>query len=355
MERKLLEEPLVEYMRIYKDMRVERFFSSNLGVCSVKGVTGYELYRSIYRFYGADITRCLISGPLYFDIDGDLRTRKVYKELKRCVRRILDWFNEWGLEKREMEIYFSGSKGFHVVIPEKVLGISPCENLNVVNRKIALFLKNNLGIDYLDTGIYDRRRVLRLSGSINFRSGLYKIPLSFEAFDKISLKELREKASEPPLANECYQMSYGLNPKAADAFRRCCAWAEELEEEKKEGAKDRNMSLENKSAAFLPCVRAALEGGSEKGRRNTTAFLIASSLIQRKMGREEIKKLILDWDSRLKEPMGADEAEKVVANAFLNAAKGKNGYGCGVFRSQGLCVKDCNFKALNVTGEEKNR
>ena len=353
----------VEFMRVEKNNRLMRYFSHNLeedAWCSEKGC---ELYGSVYTFYGSDINSCLISGPLFFDLDCELKTRAVYKELKRSVRTLVNWFKEWGLEEREIEIYFSGSKGFHVIIPEKVLGIVPSEDLSSVNRALALYLKSELGISFLDTGVYDRRRVLRLPGSVNFKTGLYKIPLSYEAFNKVSLKELKEAAAAQPVKENYTRSSYGVNKKAAEKFLACAKWARHPEAEKESSERkktaqnflNRNQSeLREPIHIILPCIKAVLQSDCMEGKRNRTAFLVASSLIQAKMPKDSVKELILEWNRRLSNPMHETEAENVVDKAFLNDRKGKNHYGCGVFKSEGLCTGNCNFLIRNLSGKGKN-
>ena len=122
----------VEYMRVGQDKRVMRYLSPDYSDDPWCSESNSELYRSVYKFYGSSLESCPISGPLFFDLDGDLRTRRNYKELKRSVRAVINWFKQWELTEQEIEIYFSGSKGFHVVIPEKVLDIKPSVDLNKI-------------------------------------------------------------------------------------------------------------------------------------------------------------------------------------------------------------------------------
>ena len=228
-----------------------------------------------------------------------------------------------------------------------------------------MFLKTEIGVEHLDTGIYDRRRVLRLPGSVNFKTGLYKIPLPFDVFDAVSLKNLRQAASVRPLKSSITRMVYAVNKKAAERFLDCTRWARKLQADKydttnlsgKAAADCQTINLsdnEKNTKEFLPCIKNALYGDCEEGRRNSTAFLIASSLIQRKMGREEIKRLIFAWNKRLSSPLDEAEVEKVICNAFSNTQKGKNYYGCGVFRDNGLCIDNCNILARKMSRKGKN-
>ena len=378
MDGKSYDTAFVEYMWVGQDKRVMRYLSPDYSDDPWCSKTGGELYRSVYKFYGSNIESCLISGPLYFDLDGDLRTRRVYKELKRSVRAVINWFKQWGLTEQEIEIYFSGSKGFHVIIPEKVLDIKPSADLNRINKAIAMFLKTEIGVEHLDTGIYDRRRVLRLPGSVNFKTGLYKMPLPFDVFDAISLKTLKEAAAVRPLKSSITRMVYAVNKKAAERFLDCTHWARNLQAYKakainlsdvdnceavtinlsgkaESGCLTMNLSDKDKKIKeFLPCIKKALCSNCEEGKRNSTAFLIASSLIQRKMGIEEIKRLIFAWNERLSSLLDEAEIEKVVSNALLNTQKGKNYYGCGVFRDNGLCIGSCNILTRKLSGKGNN-
>ena len=366
MDIKPLDAVFVEYMKVESGGRLKRYLSRDFSDDTWCSESGIELYRSVYKFYGLNLDSCPICGPLFFDLDGDLRTRKVFKALKQSVRAVVNWFKEWGLHEQEIEIYFSGSKGFHVIIPEQVLDIKPSGDLNRINKTIAVFLKNELGIGYLDTGIYDRRRVLRLPGSVNFKTGLYKLPLPFEVFDGISLKVLKEAAVMQPLKSSVTRRIYAVNQKAAEKFIDCARWARNLQAEKEssKGFDTMNLSVnaekaltmnlsgrEDEVRRFLPCIEKALGSDCIEGRRNKTAFLIASSLIQRKMESGKIKELIFRWNRNLSEPMDDKEAENVVIKALLNSEKGKNYYGCGIFQDEGLCVGNCNFRTMNLSGK----
>ena len=72
------------------------------------------------------------------------------------------------------------------------------------------------------------------------------------------------------------------------------------------------------------------------------------------MGIEEIKRLIFAWNERLSSPLDEAEVEKVVGNALLNTQKGKNYYGCGVFRDNGLCIGSCNILTRKLSGKGNN-
>ena len=96
-----------------------------LGNCS-----NTDIYRCVYAYEDKDkINDCRLYGPLYFDLDGDMDNN--FDGLKAEVFRITGFLErEIGLGKNEIELYFSGAKGFHIVVPPDVLGIEPSTNLN---------------------------------------------------------------------------------------------------------------------------------------------------------------------------------------------------------------------------------
>lgn len=303
-----------------------------------------EEYQSVYRFANEDLEKSKIKGPLFFDLDTDLSTRKQYHELKRQVRKLYNCFAEWKIKPSEIELYFSGFKGFHFIVPAEVLKIGYSEDLNSVNKFLAETLKNTYGVSLLDTGIYDKRRLLRVPGSINYKSKLYKIPLSFDEFDKISLKQLKELAKTQPKKRET--VKYSVNQNATEAFRnyvRKFRSKQKRDTKKKECAPKTLSSEQN----LLPCIEYALRNDCPVGKRDKTAFLIASFFLQRKTDIATIKEALSQWNKKLTEPLHHMKLYHIVNDAVKNDAKNKNHYGCGVFQSEGLCLESCSLKQSN--------
>jgi hypothetical protein len=96
--------------------------------------------------------------------------------------RIIHFFMErFGMTEDEIRVYFSGSKGFHVLVNPVVLDIQPDRNLHRVFKFIAVYLESQLGLRSLDTGsIYGHGRQLRMINSIHHKSGQFKIELFHE-------------------------------------------------------------------------------------------------------------------------------------------------------------------------------
>lgn len=333
----------VEKFRIREDGTVERKTIGRLKHGAWARSEYIEEFLSVYEFESREVSESRIRGPLYFDLDTNLSTRKQYKELKHQVRRLYHCFAKWKIEKNEIELYFSGAKGFHLLVPAEVLGIDYGEDWNLINKAIAESLKENYGVTLLDTSIYDKRRLLRMPGSINFKSRLYKISLCFDEFDKISLKQLREQAKAKPTKPK--DVMYVLNIEASQAFNDFIKdfRIEQKNEEKKESAP---LTFSSDSP-LLPCIEKALKTNCPEGYRNKTAFLLASSLLQRKCSIQDIEEKLGTWNRNNDVPLSSAELQVIINNAVSNDNKDKNHYGCKVFQDEGLCIANCSLNRDN--------
>lgn len=97
-----------------------------------------------------------------------------------------------------MQIYFSGAKGFHLMLDTRVFGkILPSKNLPLVfdslRRHLALEIPEPFR-DTVDLAIKDRMRPLRLPNTIHEKSKLYKISVSLDELRRLSPAEIREVA-----------------------------------------------------------------------------------------------------------------------------------------------------------------
>jgi hypothetical protein len=143
-----------------------------------------DIFRSIYLFDNKNIRNAVLQGPFMFDLDG--------KEAIIDTRSAIGFLTDKGCPKETIRLYFSGAKGFHLEIPFAALKIEPDTKLNKYFEIIAKEIKGAIPAPSLDTAIYDNVRVFRLPNTINSKSGLYKIPISFEelALDIEAIKKL---------------------------------------------------------------------------------------------------------------------------------------------------------------------
>src|SRR5574344_1447892 len=108
-----------------------------------------DKYMTIYSYDSKDINTCNFIAPLYLDFDID--------DLEHNYSKLI----------RDIEIYFSGAKGFHIIIDHRILGFEPSRTLNKDLKTIALYFKASTFTKCIDTGIYDYRRLFRVPNTIN--------------------------------------------------------------------------------------------------------------------------------------------------------------------------------------------
>ena len=124
---------------------------------------------------------------LDFDSDGLHNIMEAHCDCKK-VKDLLDKHHV------PYSLKFSGSKGFHLLIPSSVL---PPRSINsdvdddegLINwlKKVAGLLHLKLDVPTLDLGIFDPRRIWKCDYSWTCETGLIVLPLSDEQFNNFDL------------------------------------------------------------------------------------------------------------------------------------------------------------------------
>lgn len=128
---------------------------------------------------------------IIIDIDNeDLETSRL--DAVSLIKRLNEYYL---LSTDDIRIFFSGNKGFHIGLHQKIFGQLPA------HKEIAQFVKKfvaelSQGIASVDLKIYEPMRIFRCTNSINDKSGLYKIPINFGELSG-SIESIRELAKTP--------------------------------------------------------------------------------------------------------------------------------------------------------------
>lgn len=132
--------------------------------------------------------------PLYFDLDNENDPSISQAD----AIKLIDFFvSELDLKESDVWMYFSGSKGFHIIINSEALGIEPRNDLHKIFKHIAGYLLHRLELESLDLGVYTHRRMLRLPNSVHQKTRLFKIELSIDELQNKALEEIRTLAEQP--------------------------------------------------------------------------------------------------------------------------------------------------------------
>ena len=92
-----------------------------------------------------------------------------------------------------LRIFFSGSRGFHILIPSPLFGLRPSKLLHKVIGKIVDKIAENV-IKY-DPTLYDKNQILRLQFTKHSRTKLFKTPITFSELN-LGGKAIKEIAKE---------------------------------------------------------------------------------------------------------------------------------------------------------------
>ena len=248
---------------------------------AIKKYNFKDTYSTIYENDDVNQDTANNRAPLYIDLDADNLERD-FEKLKRDVllimRKIKTTFK---LDDNNIELYFSGSKGFHIIIPYQIFGLDFDKGIDAIYKLIAIELKSYTITKSVDTKIYEHKRLFREVNSINSKTGLHKVGIKLNDLRVMNYLDLTEYASEErPLL----ETNKEYKPESRQAFD---IFVEDIKNRQKRSINHRvarNM-LANKE--LLPCVKYILQNGAVKGGRNNTAMALASALYQRDSSNEE--------------------------------------------------------------------
>jgi len=290
--------------------------------------------------------------PLYFDLDyGDDPSVAQTETVK-----VVDFFvKELDIQPQDIRIYFSGSKGFHIVIDERALGIKARSDLHKAYKHIAGYIKYRLGItvntetdgkpvEYIeplksvDLVVYTVKRMLRLPYSRHQTTGLYKIELTINEVNTLSLEEIKARAkvgSRPQRDEE--EKTIRRRPKAGVFY-------EDKLKEYEEAAATATQRYSKEEFVFTKdkppvCIADILQGGWKKdGDRNNATVQLACYFKAAGFTKEETTKTLEEWVQKHTSAKGNYNVRQRIANTrsvieAVYSVENNYKFGCAFIRS----------------------
>lgn len=289
--------------------------------------------------------------PLYFDLDYDADPTVAQKEAVKLVEFFTE---ELDIQPQDIRIYFSGSKGFHIIIDERALGVEPRTDLHKVYKHIAGYVRYRLGdvvkkedengkeVDYteplkaVDLVVYTVKRMLRLPYSRHQKTGLYKTELTLEDLKGLSLEEIKNRAKVGATVSR-EEKTVRKRPKAGEFF------ADKLKEYQEAAATA--TQRQGKEEYFFQkdkppvCVKDILENGWKKdGDRNNATVQLACYFKAAGHDKEEVLKILEEWVTKFTSADSRYSIRQRIANtrnvieAVYNSEK-EYKFGCAFIRS----------------------
>jgi replicative DNA helicase len=161
---KVTNKAIEHYVSVYNyNLEHKRHFDKNK---SVKGIT--------------DVT----TNKLLWDLDCKNDVEKARQQAIQICDRLLNW----GVEKENIRIFFSGNKGFHIdLVTDLSLTRKQFENIVfTIGSDLSTF----------DPSVTDENQLIRLAFTKHPKSGLYKIPLSYDDLTSLSVEDITAAAKD---------------------------------------------------------------------------------------------------------------------------------------------------------------
>ena len=292
-----------------------------------------DVYSTLFTYDNEKQEDSNLFGPLYLDLDMNFDCEEDYKKLKFDLNLIITSLeSDFGITKDCINIYFSGNKGFHIIIAPTVFNIKADNKLNVYYKAIAEQLNKSTIYKIIDTRIYDCKRLIRLPNSINAKSGLYKVPITFEDAINFSYEEIQVYAS----TKRNIKMNKGFYiPKAEEKINEIISSIKNEEQKKKQR---RELNVDISEVTLAPCMNKVLLEGAIEGQRNNTAIILASSLFQAGVCYDQVEQLMVEWNEATNVPsLSYREIITTVKSAQQMYLRDKY-YGCSAINDMGLCI-----------------
>ncbi len=281
--------------------------------------------------------------PFYFDLDCD----GGLDEALNLARYLTDFLVcELQTPPSQVQVFFSGSKGAHVLVEPAALGIQPSVTLTRDMKAIALRLCKRLATEggapraAVDDKVYSLPRMLREENPFNPRSGLYKVRLTLDELRNLSTAQIQELAKAPRVLPP-------TSPAASVSAKACAWWREEMEQAKQpEEFKQRVASVSGvklRSDGFIEdalistdspdCIQRILRAIAPPGQRNRYELQLASWSTAAKIPEPKAVEQLARWIARNRGDLSPGNARTRAAGIIHAARSGNYGFSCAACRS----------------------
>jgi len=264
-----------------------------------------DVYRSIFGYPDHGLKdKGLLWGSFYFDLDCEGDISKSYEDLKALV----ELFEIQGVKPTDMRLFFSGFKGFHVVFDPTASQLPNTSNKNEVFKELATQVNKYLPNKTADLKIYDTRRVFRIVNTINSKSGLYKIPVSYPL---LPLNQILELAKNPqqynPVAQPVNFVIKGIYYRAeSDIVAKF---------------QPQHTPTVYPSKSIAPQVLEQITQGKSQGQRDLGAFYLIKYLQSKGFSRSEAEPLLIQYSHSCSPPFSEREIYYKLNKYYGNISK----------------------------------
>lgn len=288
------------------------------------------IFKTAYSYNIENQNEAYLYGDFYLDFDS-----QDFEEVREDVIMAVSYLKiVFKIDvNKNCNIFYSGNKGVHIIVPAIILGITPDKKLNEIFKEIAKAISEFTKNKTLDLRIYDNKRMFRMTNSIHESTNRYKIYLSLDELKNLTQEEIIKLASTPrevpikdvTLSNNAHKMFLIFKERAESAI-----------------LKFKNIKSNGNLKYTPPCIAEILNNGAMNGKRNNTIAILASFYKASGKDLDETIALIREWNN-IKNSIPTSQAEliKTCRSIYLK----DNQFGCTSIKSLYLCSKEqCNFR-----------
>jgi KaiC/GvpD/RAD55 family RecA-like ATPase len=328
---------------------------------SLKESIGKEVYCGMFQFDETFNTYLEETGSVsgfkgnhfayFFPVDIDTPYGDI-EEARAKTISFIDYLATLGVTDRDVYIYFSGAKGFHILIPHVVFGYPPSKGLCRVFKKMAGILAKSSGIGLLDKDtsgldmIYDQTRLFRLPNTQHGKSGMYKVQLTLEELKTLELSEIFTIAEQPRELLYKPKVSVAL-PRVRDLYMKAQSGIAMEGASVIPAQSMRGNSSEHTIKNAKVCI-ARLLNGVGAGQRDDVAVRLADHFRKQGLSQELTTTTLLGWNQRNDPPLSTRDIEVKVNSAWSNEMD----YGCHDHILAAHCSSTCYLYKLLVKNKD---
>lgn len=262
-----------------------------------------DVYRSVFNFNKDNPMDAILYGDFYMDFDSTEDISKTKEDILFVIKSL----NKLEIREDDIKIFFSGNKGFHLIVPAELFEVKPSKNLSKVYKKLAYYFAEQLPNKTADLKIYERRRLLRISNTIHTESNLYKIPLTYEELKELSVEEIKKLARRP--RNITISANLKKSEKASELY---LLFREEIKNENKLGQITDKILMDSKINGHLPCIKQLFKDNIKEGERNNAVYILTNYLKNKGIKEQDILAQIEKWNKNNIPPLSFEELHNKV-------------------------------------------
>lgn len=309
-----------------------------------KASNNTDVYCSACEYTNENIENSLYNSGIYADFDDheDINHARL-DAIKFCEVMI-----QSQIPKGVLQINFTGSKGFSVVVPKECINVDPSKIHNLVVKRIVVNIKKKLKLETIDEAVYDMRRQWRLENSINSKSGLYKIQLTYDELCFMNIEQIKRLAKEPRYIKRLKPESIWSLYKDFQAFKI------KVIEDIKTREVQRKILTQRPEKILTgdhpPCIKSYLNGVGE-GNRNKVMYLLSCYFRGRGVNKYECEKKITLINNKNNPPLDDEEIINILDSAYDGEKRNVGCNGVGMFTD--LLKAKCNMLECSLMNHNK--